>query len=478
MPDQNRLLGVLRDERAFGITEALMAMTIMSVVLIALLGLLSTSVKAIASSKMLSFANQIANECVEEVRFLPYTSVGILPSQKTHPDNPSGVLEREETRTVLETEFTINYEVLWVDDTEDGTSTSDADGTQDYKQVFIDVHWVEKDSTRTVSVVTYAKDKVVQTNPPTVNFLFGDPNAGLTMADGTILGTDDSPYKVLFDAGTIPLKSSASDVNNDLTVLRFYIHGTTPDGALYNFDPTGSYENATYWWDPNEVDTSGAYLWNDGTHEVTVEAWDSSGNRDAKSIFWVIDRYPPKWDSPANLSTGSISTSTIGLTWQPAIDYLDQVNKYRIYRKASSDATYTVIEATHTTTENTYSNTGLTEWTTYQYYITALSLGGRESTMTSGEISVTTKFAINGSATRQGNNASVTLTWDTPNTVSVDHFDIYRGGVKVNGSPVSGSAETYTDSGLSRNTTYTYYIIAYDTVGEINRSASLSIVTP
>ncbi|MEW5707105.1 MAG: hypothetical protein AB1743_09985 [Actinomycetota bacterium] len=504
----NHSSNLLSDERAFGIVEAMISMTIMSLVLIGLLGLLAISVQAVSSSKAETIATQILNESIEKIRALPYEAVGL-------PDgDPSGTLNAEETKTVAGTLFTIRYAVSWVDDSADGTSTADTNGTNDYKQVDVEVSWSEKGTIRATRASTYVKYKASQSEPPTVNFVFGDVDPNKTPPDGTIFGLDNSPYKSWFDNGTIPLKANATDPSGDLISMRFYISLITPEVGLYRFDPTDNYENPTCFWNPNARDVYGDLLWGEGTHEVVVEAWDLQGLRDAKSIYWIIDREPPKWTSPANLTAVPIASIQDGggngdedgehggchrhggdggnedgdvvlgvrLSWQAAWDGTDKIEHYRIYRKGPGGE-FTVLVQDLNAPLLTYDNSGLQEWSSYQYYITALSPGGRESTTTSNIASATTYFVIEGTAFKDERKNKVRINWHSPpEGITVHHYDVYRSGQKANASPISGSATQFTDDnrgvGLPDRTTYDYMVIAYNGSNqEINRSVTISVTT-
>jgi len=472
MPFLNRSVDKLREERAFGIVEALMAMTLMSLVLIALLGLLSASVKAITSSKLSTIATQIVNERMEQVRSMSYAEVGLTTDTIENASDPTGYLHPE-TRTASGVQFTINYRVKWVDE----TSTA---STEDYKQVWVNVSWLERGTTRTVSASTFIKDKPTQYEPPTVNF------DSETAADGMIFGPSYTQ---------IPLRATGTDGENDLVLLRFYIGGITPAGGIYQFNPTYSYQNDILQWDPNvtTVDSSGAtsYTWDDGTYEVMVEVWDSHGLRDAKSIFWTLDRFPPIWDpgNPESLSTQLMSDSSIKLAWNSAIDGRDSVDKYNIYRKESSDVTFTAVATNITGTD--YTCTGLTEWKTYQFYVAGVSPLGYEATMTGDIVSATTPFWISGTSSKykiHGDNYyKVDLSWHDPLSmvppVSVNHFNIYQ---TVNGTETmihtnTGSQLTYTDDLLSANTQYKYEVRAYSSSDDsvlLNTSTIIYVTTP
>ncbi|WP_255306546.1 cellulase family glycosylhydrolase [Streptomyces sp. Wb2n-11] len=72
---------------------------------------------------------------------------------------------------------------------------------------------------------------------------------------------------------------------------------------------------------------------------------------------------------------------------------------------------------------------------------------------------------------------SLALSWtaSTDNT-RVTGYDVYRGTTKVNAAPVTGT--TYTDTGLSPSTAYSYTVRARDAAGNVSApSAALSVTT-
>lgn len=70
--------------------------------------------------------------------------------------------------------------------------------------------------------------------------------------------------------------------------------------------------------------------------------------------------------------------------------------------------------------------------------------------------------------------AKVKLTWNaSTDNLAVTGYDIYRSGQKV--GSVSGSTTTYTDSNLTANTSYSYYVIARDAAG--NSSSASNTIT-
>ncbi|MDI6815578.1 MAG: fibronectin type III domain-containing protein [Actinomycetota bacterium] len=481
MPVYSHLTHKLREERAFGLVEALMALVIMSLVLVALLGLLTVSVKAVAGSKLSTLANQLLNESIEEMRSVPYDSV--VPGTT------------EETRTVLGYDLGVRTEISWVDDAADLTGPDDTNNNpNDYKQVVITVSWLESDGLKSLSAATFVRSTPNKTQPPTVNFVIGENDYNATPPSGTVFGLDagyalyNELYEQWLNNGTIPLKATGTDPDADLLSMRFIVSGITPADGLYGFDPIASYTNSPICRWPRIED---AEFWPEGAHEVVVEVWDAQGGRDAKSMFWYIDRLCPYWEAlePANLAATALSQSAIQLSWQKAWDGNEQVNRYRIYRKAPGEGSFSMLVPDYNNSTPNHQDQGLLEWQTYSYYISALSVGGRESTTTSSIASATTWFSITGEPVKEQGKRKVIISWNPsawsplggpPLGVTIHRYDIYRNGTMI-GYAV-GNLTSYKDDnngeGLAKTTPYDYKVRAIDNSGqEINQSTSISVIT-
>jgi chitodextrinase len=98
-----------------------------------------------------------------------------------------------------------------------------------------------------------------------------------------------------------------------------------------------------------------------------VSAFDWIGNESPKSTTLFVataDGSAPS--APANLQGTAVSTSRIDLAWTASTDNVG-VTGYRIYRNAA---------VIGTTTGTSFSDTGLSEYTTYTYRVAAYDAGG------------------------------------------------------------------------------------------------------
>ncbi len=180
------------------------------------------------------------------------------------------------------------------------------------------------------------------------------------------------------------------------------------------------------------------------------------------------DTTPPT--QPTSLSGVAVSGSRIDLSWNASTDNVAVVN-YRVRRDGALIATVA---------GTSYSDTGLNPSTSYSYTISARDAAGNESTQSDPE-SVTTLAAADTEAPStptglQGNAASTTqinLSWNaSTDNVGVTGYEIRRDGALV--TTVAGTS--YSDTGLTANTSYSYTVAARDAAGNVS-SESGAVMT-
>ena len=161
--------------------------------------------------------------------------------------------------------------------------------------------------------------------------------------------------------------------------------------------------------------------------------------------------------APTGLSA-TVGSAQIGLTWTAPAG----ADKYSIYRNG------TLLSSTVTTPS--YTDTGLTNGVTYSYYIVAFKQNSVASTAsaTITATPVAVKPATPTGVTATASSGQVVVSWTA--VTGATGYSVYRGGVLV-GSP---TVATFTDTGLTNGTAYTYTITANNTGGSSAASAGVS----
>ncbi len=208
-----------------------------------------------------------------------------------------------------------------------------------------------------------------------------------------------------------------------------------------------------------------SFTMNGGANYATVSAIQVTGGSGGG------DTTPPS--APSNLqSTGKTATS-VSLSWTASTDNVG-VTGYDVYRGSTKVGS---------PTGTSFTDTGLTASTSYSYTVKAHDAAGNSSAA-SNAITVTTDSGGGGDTTPPSAPSSLHSTGKTSNSVSlawtastdnvgVTGYDVYRGSTKV-GTPTGTS---YTDGGLSANTSYTYTVKARDAAGNVSAASNAVTVT-
>jgi len=188
---------------------------------------------------------------------------------------------------------------------------------------------------------------------------------------------------------------------------------------------------------------------------------------------------PPPTDTtaptaPTGLTAGTPTTTSVALSWTASTDAVG-VTGYDIYRG-------TTLVGSSTTTS--YTATGLTAATTYSFTVKAKDAAGNVSNASSA-VSVTTATvptndttpptAPTGLTAGTPTTTSVALSWTaSTDAVGVTGYDIYRGTTLVG----SSTTTSYTATGLTAATTYSFTVKAKDAAGNVsNASSAVSVTT-
>jgi len=170
--------------------------------------------------------------------------------------------------------------------------------------------------------------------------------------------------------------------------------------------------------------------------------------------------------APTNLAASSIAQTTLTLGWTASTDNV-AVTGYDIYKNGT-------LLTTVTTTS--YNVTGLTAATAYTFYVKAKDAAGNVS-VASSTVSTTTLAAADTQVPTAPTSLSassiaqttLTLGWTaSTDNVGVTGYDVYKNGTLL----TSVTTTTYSVTGLTAGTTYTFYVKAKDAAGNVSAASS------
>ena len=181
---------------------------------------------------------------------------------------------------------------------------------------------------------------------------------------------------------------------------------------------------------------------------------------------------------PANL-TVVFGDTQAELTWEAVANAVE----YRIYRADTADGALTRIAEDVKITGTSYTDTGLTNGTTYRYVIRAVSSAGAESgDSPEASTTPTPPPAAPTGLTATASNFQVTLSWDA--VTDITEYSVYRAdsaaGTFARIAESVTNATTYTDADTSFaiNTAYHYVVRAVIRVsGSIGESANSDVAS-
>jgi chitodextrinase len=316
--------------------------------------------------------------------------------------------------------------------------------------------------------------------------------SGTTYTDSGLTSAATYQYTIVaYDAGeNVSAQSAAASATTPDTVapsVPTNITATAASGTSVNVAWQPATDNvgvAGYWLYRNgslvaTIKSGTSYtdtgLANVTTYHYTVSAYDTAGNASAASTSasaTTPDSTAPS--VPTSLTAAAAGTSQVNLSWQAATDNV-AVTGYNVYRNGVKLAT---------TASLTYSDTGLTSSTTYQYTVAAVDAAGNSSAQT-GTVNATTAAPADTTPPSKPSNFSaisltynqITLGWTaSTDNVGVTGYHIYRKAVLI---ATLGKVTSYQDITVAANTSYTYKIEAFDAAGNLSAQATApTVVTP
>ena len=202
----------------------------------------------------------------------------------------------------------------------------------------------------------------------------------------------------------------------------------------------------------------------DGT-TVTVTPVNSLGQSfDTDTYNFTPDSVPPS--APGSLTLTKTSSTKNKLSWTAATDNIG-VSAYDIYR----NGTYLATTGPGVTS---YTDSTATAGASYTYLVAARDLAGNtaSTSVTTGGTSDTTPptAPTNLKATGTGY-TSVSLSWGaSTDNVGVTGYTVLRNGKAI--ATLSGTTTSYTDTGLTPGTAYTYQVTASDAAANASQPSN------
>ena len=283
------------------------------------------------------------------------------------------------------------------------------------------------------------------------------------IADTTAPSAPSNLHSTSATASSVSLAWDPANDDVGVTGYRVYRGGTNVgqvDGGTLAYTDTGLTDATQY--------------------TYTVTAIDAVGHESAPSSSTqatTLDATNPT--SPTGLTAAGVpGQNQINLSWTASTDNVG-VTGYRIYRDGSATPLDSVGGST-----TTYSDTTVAPGTQYTYTVTAIDAAGNESlpsnsaTATGSDtvapLPPTTVMATAVSDTQ------INLAWSgASDNVGVTGYQIFRNGGATPIAIVGASPTTYSNTGLSGGTAYSYTIKAVDAAGNVSgASTAASATTP
>lgn len=145
------------DKKGFTLAEVLVAISLLSIFVAALTGLLFVSAQTMMLNRARVIATNLANQEIEKIRSLRFEDVGIQGELGDDPgETPYGTItpaEANRTEEVGRLGFNVRIGIVWVDDSSDGLAPDDAIPL-DYRRVTVTVSWLGSVGARPVVMST------------------------------------------------------------------------------------------------------------------------------------------------------------------------------------------------------------------------------------------------------------------------------------------------------------------------------------
>ncbi|MBF5081111.1 fibronectin type III domain-containing protein [Quadrisphaera sp. INWT6] len=209
-------------------------------------------------------------------------------------------------------------------------------------------------------------------------------------------------------------------------------------------------------------------LTNDVQYTYTLRARDRAGNSSASSAgasATPTDLTPPAVPARPSAVAGD---GVVSLSWTASRE--SDLASYQVIRDGAVIATVTKPTTTHT-------DRGVTNGRSYDYALKAVDTHANASAATTPVVTATprdlTPPAVPAGLTATRGDQQVVLSWTANSEGDLASYRVLRDGVVV--ATVIAPAASYTDTGLTNGTAYSYSLAAYDTAGNGSAASSPAV---
>jgi hypothetical protein len=182
--------------------------------------------------------------------------------------------------------------------------------------------------------------------------------------------------------------------------------------------------------------------------------------------------------TPGTPTASNVTASSLSLSWTASSG---TVTNYQVER--ATGATSTTFSQVGTPTSNSFNDSGLAANTTYRYRVRATNSAGNSAYSSITNVTTSATQTVPGTpgtpTTSNVTSSSVTLSW-TASTGTVTNYQIERatGATSTTFTQVGTSTTpTFTNTGLTANTTYRYRVRATNSAGNSAYSPIVNVTT-
>ncbi len=300
----------------------------------------------------------------------------------------------------------------------------------------------------------------------------GNTPSAMTIQAFTLSGVDPAVSPVPYTANNASANSVSVNLGSGTPAFGWAAvcasYGTTT-GNGFQLSANGgvlSYTRSTV-----AIQEAQGYLANLMPGSSTVTATDTSGGTQKLALgAAVFAPYLPGPAAPTGF-TATAQQNQVALSWADGSS--GAATSYIIWRAAG--ASFSAIATNSGNANVNYTDTAVTDWTTYNYLIQAIGgsgLGGFSSLAAATPVGA--PFAPTGLAVA-GNGTQAVMTWNAP--VGTTSYNVLRSTTSGSGYTQIASgvgSPTYTDT-MSLGSTYYYVVQAVNTYGTSGNSSQVSI---